>query len=152
RCSSSWRGSHRRPAVRRRAAWRAPTTDYCGDHIGLSVPVRQQIVLMNSIMAPEKRTAPACGRRRRSRTITVATSLCDGGRGVGGAIVLQRQGVDRAEVDVLPDDARIAGIGPFDLEIPLAAFVGVVELDVDALAVGHNLAEFVVGPVRVAGV
>jgi len=60
---------------------------------------------------------------------------------VSGPIVAKRDDVDAAQVDVAPQHAWIARIGPLNLEIPLAALIGGVELDVDAVAVGEIAAE-----------
>ncbi len=75
-------------------------------------------------------------------------------RGIRGrvarAVVVQLQHADLAQVDVLPQHAGIAGIRPFDLEVPDAPLVGGVELHVDALPVAQHAAELVIGPVVVA--
>src|SRR3954454_22668050 len=63
-------------------------------------------------------------------------------------VVFQRGGRDAAEIEAL--EKNLLGIaGPFDLDVPEAAFVGLVELHVDRAAVGEPRAQFVLAEVVV---
>lgn len=73
---------------------------------------------------------------------------------VGVPIVFQRYCRDLAQIHIVPYHARVAGIGPLDLKVPLAALVIGVELYVDTVAVGQDAVrrQFVIRPVIVAWV
>jgi hypothetical protein len=47
---------------------------------------------------------------------------------------------------------RVPRVSPVDPDIPFAAFVGGIELDIDAAFIRKNAANFIVGPVIVAGI
>src|ERR1700722_10566193 len=93
------------------------------------------------------------GRPHLSIGRSASPRLFDLGAGrVAAPVVLQGQFVDLAQVDIMPDHARVAWIRPLDLEIPLAALVRGVELHIDAVAVGKDAArrQLIVRPVVVA--
>jgi hypothetical protein len=80
----------------------------------------------------------------RAKTLSVRRKLFGDERGgLGAGIVAQPQRGELAEVDVLPEH-RLVIVLPVDADVPDAALVVIVELDIGAGLVLQNLVELVV--------
>ena len=73
----------------------------------------------------------------------MATLFGDERSGLGARIVAQAQHCEAAEVDVLPKHGLVV-VSPVHLDIPDAAVVTLVELDIDAVLVLQDAVEFVI--------
>src|SRR6476620_6745573 len=110
----------------------------------LKVPIWREVLALQSCREQ--------GRRHRTRRLGGPMPFLSGrqprlfreerGR-LGRRIVAQTQHVEAAEVDVLPEHGLVV-VGPVHLDVPDAALVGLVELDIGGVLILQHAFEFVI--------